>query len=483
MLEILKNYINGEWLASTSSEWSEIRNPALDETIALYPMSLSEEVDLAVQAGQRAFQEWRSTPSVKRGVIMQQFRKALLERQDIIARTMVEEHGKTYADAIGEVGRALECVEYVCSASELSKGVYSANVAAGIDVYYILEPLGSFALLPPYNFPALLSCYFCWPVALGNTVIIKPPDLCPKTVIEIMKAVQASGFPPGVVNLVCGSAGVGQELCTHPGVVGVTFIGSSRVGEIVYKTATSAGKRAQIQAGAKNHIVVAEDANLKENIKGMVNAAYGSASQRCFAASNFLVHDSIYDEFVEMFIEESKRLKVGYGMEKDVDIGPLVSKKTLENAITSIECSEKEGAKVLLDGRSVFVKKYPNGYFMGPTLLQADEGMTAWRDEIFAPVRCVSRFSRVSEAISIINRSAYGHSAVIFTERGGVARHFVGNCNVGHVGVNVPMPVPMSFMSVGGRKRSFYGDLRGQGADAVQFCTDKKFVAQKWTTV
>jgi malonate-semialdehyde dehydrogenase (acetylating)/methylmalonate-semialdehyde dehydrogenase len=480
MIESLKNYINGNWSASVSKEFIEIRNPAFDDVIAFYPKSTLSEVDQAVEAAQHAFQNWKRVPVSKRASLMFDFRNRLMERKNEIATIMVNEHGKTLPEAIGELGRAIECIEYVCGAPELQKGTFAENVGTDVDAYCVLDPIGTFTILPPFNFPALISCYFVWPVALGNTVVVKPPDLCPMTVQVIMEVFANSGFPPGVVNMVCGSSEVGHALVVHPSIAGVTFVGSSKVGKQVYKNATMFGKRAQIQAGAKNHIVVTSDCNLFGNMSSIVNAAFGSASQRCFAASNILIHEPVYKKFIEMFIEESRKLRLGYGMDKDIDIGPLVSNASLENAHKSTESALASGAHVVLDGRNPKVPKFPKGYFMAPTILEADPSMDIWKEEVFAPVRCVRSYRNLSEAIEIINQSDYGHSAAIFTESGGIGREFARQCNTGHVGINVGTPVPMSFMSVGGRKASFFGDLRGQGEDAVRFCTDKKFVAQRW---
>jgi malonate-semialdehyde dehydrogenase (acetylating)/methylmalonate-semialdehyde dehydrogenase len=481
MPEKLPNYIKGEWQTSQSEDWIEVKNPALDEPIALHPKSTEFEIDRAVASAKEAFHTWRHTPPAKRAATMFQFRMKLMENKVRIAETMVQEHGKTMADAMGELGRAIECVEYVCAAPELQKGIYSENVGSGVDAYCILEPLGPFAILPPFNFPALISCYFVWPVAMGNTVLLKPPDLCPMTVQRIVEVAHACDFPPGVVNMVCGSAEAGKRLVTHPDVVGVTFVGSSKVGEIVYRTASGLGKRVQVQAGAKNHVVIAADANIEGNLSGLISAAFGSTSQRCFAASNFLVHDSLYEKFTDRFVAEAKRIRIGSGMNDDVDIGPLVSKSSLDCALSAIEGALDAGAKMLLDGRYPKVEKYPKGYFLAPTILEAEESLPIWKEEVFAPVRCLKRFGQLSDAVSVINSSPYGHSAAIFTENGGLARDFVRKVNTGHVGINVGTPVPVSYMSVGGRKSSFFGDLRGQGTDAIAFCTDKKFVAQRWS--
>jgi malonate-semialdehyde dehydrogenase (acetylating)/methylmalonate-semialdehyde dehydrogenase len=481
MPKVLKNYINGEWV-DTKGGYVEVMNPAFDEVTALSPKSTLEEVDAAVAAAKAAFWNWRNTPATRRAICLFNLRNKLYEHKQEIAEIMVNEHGKTMSDALGELTRSYEYVEFTCGIPELMKGSYSEDVARKVDTHFIREPLGPFLILPPFNFPAMIALYFCWPVACGNPVVIKSATQCPMTINRIVELAQECGFPPGVINLVgCGRNEV-HRLLTHPDMVGVTFVGSSPVGEIVYKTATGACKRAQVQGGAKNHLVINQDCPIDANLDNIIGSCYGNASQRCFAGSNLLVHEKVYDEFLPKFLAAARAQTLGYGMAKGVTLGPVVSRASLESAVGFIERAEKAGAKILLDGRNPNVPEWPKGYFLAPTLIQAEPDMEVWQEEVFAPVRCIKKIKNLAEAVEIINASIFGHTAVIYTENGGEARDFVRLCDTGQIGINVGTPAPIAFYPVGGRRTSFYGDLRGRANDAVDFYTDKKVVVTRWTS-
>jgi malonate-semialdehyde dehydrogenase (acetylating)/methylmalonate-semialdehyde dehydrogenase len=478
----LKNYIQGKWLESTTDRYIQIVDSATSETIALCPDSTPSEVAAAVAAANDAFVSWRNTVPTKRADILYALRGGLIAARDELARLIVLEHGKTLTDAKGELMRAIQYVEHPCGISELLKGSFSEDVGSGVDEYYIREPLGVFVILPPFNFPAMIPLYFTWPVACGDTVVIKPSELCPMTMLRIMEIAEQAGFPPGVINVVNGGPGVGEHLCVHPDVQGVTFVGSSRVAETVYRTATSHGKRAQCQGGAKNHVVVMDDAVMDAALPNIVNSCFGHSGQRCFAVSNVLVHEGIYEVFKERFIEACKALKVGAGLDPGVDVGPVVNRAALDRLHQAVERGVQEGARLLLDNRNPRIDKYPNGCFMGPTVFEADPGMFVFTEEIFGPVRCIKKISDLREAIDIVNLSPFGHTAVIYTENGGGARRFAREVNTGQVGVNVGTPAPIAFYPVGGRKTSFYGSHRGRANDAVDFYTDKKVVVSRWNT-
>ena len=320
----------------------------------------------------------------------------------------------------------------------------------------------------------MIALYFCWPLACGNPVIVKPSELCPLTMTRLAEIARECRFPPGVLNVIQGGPEVGQQLITHPDVIGVTFVGSSKVAEMVYKTATGQGKRAQCQGGAKNHLVINADSLLDKNMDNVVNSCYGNASQRCFAGSNLLVHEQVYDRFLEGFLEKARQFKLGYGLDPETTLGPVVSRKSLENLVGFIDRAENAGAKILLDGRDPSVPKVPQGYFLAPTLIEAEPEMEIFREEVFGPVRCIKKIRDLAEAVGIINQSPFGHTAVIYTENGGQARDFIRYCNTGQVGINVGTPAPIAYYPVGGRKASFFGDLRGRANDAVDFYTDKK---------
>ena len=479
-MKILKNYINGEWIASKGEAKYNVVNSATTEIIAKVPESTQEEIKSAIHSAKKAFSTWKNVPPHRRGQLMTEIRNILYANKDEIARIVSEEHGKTLKDANGELGRAFEYVEHTCGIAELMKGQYSENVGSGVDTFYIREPLGTFAIIPPFNFPAMISLYFCWAIACGNSVIIKPSEICPMTITRIIELIEHVDIPPGVINIIQGGAETGNRIITDEDIAGVSFVGSSKIAKIVYNTASMYGKRAQCQGGAKNHVYINNLAMLNAVVPNVVSSCFGHTSQRCFAASNILVDEDIYDEFLEMFLEQSKSLNLGNGLDPDVDMGPVVNKAAYERLLQWIDIGLNEGAKLLLDGRNVKVEKYPNGYFIGPTIFEADTNMKIFNEEIFGPVRCIKKVSGFFEAVDIINASKFGHTAAIYTENGGIAREFVRRCNTGQVGINVGTPAPIAFYPVGGRKISFYGSLRGRANDAIDFYTDKKLIVSTW---
>jgi malonate-semialdehyde dehydrogenase (acetylating)/methylmalonate-semialdehyde dehydrogenase len=476
----LQNLVGGKWVSSESSEGSEVRNPATDEPVSWCPHSTEAEVDAAVGGAAGAFPGWSAAPVTKRAAALFELRHRLAEATPELARLMVVENGKTHSEALGEMGRALEYVEHACAIPELQKGALSENVSGGVDTHYVREPLGVFAIVAPFNFPAMIPLYFSWAVACGNTVVVKPSELCPLTTVRIAELAEESGFPPGVVNVSLGGVRVVQQLVRHPKVAGISFVGSSRAAEAVYVDASRHGKRAQCQGGAKNHLVVTDSARLDKCLDNIVNSAFGQASQRCFAGSNFLVVGDRYDDFRGRFVAAARAITLGDHSQGPLKMGPLISKDSLERALAEIDGAIEDGAHVLLDGRNPKVDPHLGGYWLGPTIVEAEPGMRIFDQELFGPVRCLKRVADVDEAIAIINQSAFGHSAVIYTESGGAAKDFARRVQVGQVGVNVGTPAPIAFYPVGGRKLSFFGTLRGRANDAVDFYTDKKVVVSTW---
>jgi malonate-semialdehyde dehydrogenase (acetylating) / methylmalonate-semialdehyde dehydrogenase len=479
-VQALKNYIDGVWTASSSTEGTEVRNPATGEPIARCPSSTEAEVDAAISAGRRAFPGWSSTPVTKRAAALFELRQRLAEATPEIAKIMVEENGKSYSESLGEMGRALEYVEHATAISELMKGSISENVSGGVDTQYVREPLGVFAVVAPFNFPAMIPLYFSWAVACGNSVVVKPSELCPLTTVRIVELAEQCGFPAGVINVILGGVRAVQQLASHRDVAGISFVGSSSAAEAVYKSASQHGKRAQCQGGAKNHLVVTGSAELDKCLPNLVNSAFGQASQRCFAGSNILAEAERYEEVRDRFVSASRAIRLGEDSDDGVTMGPVISQASLDRAHVEIEHAIGEGAKVLLDGRGARVEGKPGGYWLGPTILEAEPGMRVFDNELFAPVRCLKSIRDLDEAIEIIDRSSFGHTAVIYTERGGAAKEFARRVNVGQVGVNVGTPAPIAFYPVGGRKSSFFGALRGRANDAVDFYTDKKVVVSTW---
>ena len=477
----LKLYINGQWVESKTKKWLEVKNPAKDEVIALCPETTKEEIDETVRVAQEAFWSWRNTPPPRRAKLLFYFHEKLERHIDEIGELIVNENGKTLADGKGEMTRAMEYVEHACAGPELMKGSHAEDVGTGVDTLYIREPLGPFVFLPPFNFPAMIALYYVWAIAAGNTAIVKSARLCPLTVTRIFEIAHEVGFPKGVMNLLHGSgSGVGDALVKHPGTVGVTFVGSSQVGETVYKTAINHGKRAQCQGGAKNHVLIAEDAVIDEVMQNVVDSCFGHVGERCFAVSNVLAVEKIYEKAKERFIELSKKLVMGYGMDKGVTLGPVVSRESLNEILGECDRALKDGAKLILDGRNPKVDKYPKGYFIGPTVFEAEPEMRIFQEEVFGPVRCFKKVKDLAEGVAVINRSPYGHTANLYTENGGWAREFARRVNVGQVGINIGTPAPIAYFPVGGKKISMFGDIRGRANEAIDFYTDKKVVISRW---
>ena len=476
--EGLSNFVGGDWVGGRGPE-VEVKNPATGRTLASFGTSVEEDVNDAVASAEKAFHAWRDTPVTVRGAALFSLRELLQREKESLTRTIVLENGKTYADAIGEFDRALQYVEHACAIAELMKGAISENVGADVDTHYVREPLGVFAVVAPFNFPAMIPLYFSWAVAAGNAVVVKPSELCPLTTVRIIELVEAAGFPPGVVNMLLGGADTVNKLCAHPGVAGVSFVGSSAAAEAVFRLATQHGKRAQCQGGAKNHLLITDSARLDRCMDNIVNSLFGSASQRCFAGSNVLVYDEIYDSFLDRLLGLVREIRVGDGMTPEVGMGPVISEHALHRFHKIIDDASQAGAKLLLDGRAVNGDS-SEGYFLGPTIFEAEPGMSVFDDEVFGPIRCVKAVEDLDEAVNIVNRSRFGHSAVIYTENGGTARRFSRTVNTGQVGVNIGTPAPIAFYPVGGRKRSFYGSLRGRANDAIDFYTDKKVIVSTW---
>jgi malonate-semialdehyde dehydrogenase (acetylating)/methylmalonate-semialdehyde dehydrogenase len=474
----LSNFIGGEWVSGRGPE-AEVKNPATGRTVASFRISVEEDVNDAIVSAEKAFHAWGDTSVASRSSALFSLRELLQRERESLARTIVLENGKTYAEAIGEFDRALQYVEHACAIAELMKGAISENVGADVDTYYIREPLGVFAVIAPFNFPAMIPLYFSWAVAAGNPVIVKPSELCPLTTVRIMELVESADFPLGVVNMLLGGADTVNKLCAHPSVAGVSFVGSSTAAEAVFRLASQHGKRAQCQGGAKNHLVITDSAHLDRCMDNIVASLFGSASQRCFAGSNVLVYDEIYDLFVDKLLDLVRGIRVGDGLTPGVDMGPVISEQALHRFHRIIDEALQAGAKLLLDGRAVNGDS-SEGYFLGPTIFEAEPGMSVFDDEVFGPIRCVKAVGDLDEAVNIVNCSRFGHSAVVYTENGGTARRFSRMVNTGQVGVNIGTPAPIAFYPVGGRKRSFYGSLRGRANDAIDFYTDKKVIVSTW---
>lgn len=474
-------FIDGKPVRSESSEWRDVINPATQEVVSRVPFATEAEVERAVASAREAFRDWRKVPLVQRMRIMLKFQALVREHTEELAALITEEHGKTLPDAEGEVGRGLEVIEHACSITSLQLGEIAENAAGGVNVYSLNQPLGVGAGITAFNFPVMLPCFmFPLAIATGNTFILKPSEQDPSSSMRLVELAHEAGIPAGVLNVVHGGPDVANMICDHPDIKAVSFIGSTHVGTHIYNRAGAAGKRVQSMMGAKNHCVIMPDANRSQAINNMIGSAFGAAGQRCMANS-VLVLVGKAREWLPEIIEKSKNLKVGPGIQRDADLGPLVSPQALKRVVALIEKGEKEGATLALDGRGCTVEGYPEGNFVGPTIFtNVKPEMTIYQEEVFGPVLCVVEVDTLDDAIEFINRNPNGNGTSIFTGSGWAARRFENDIDVGQVGINVPIPVPVAFFSFTGSRGSKLGDLGPNGKQAIQFWTQTKTVTARW---
>ncbi|QOR39953.1 CoA-acylating methylmalonate-semialdehyde dehydrogenase [Billgrantia diversa] len=474
-------YIDGQAVPSTSQEWRDVVNPATQEVVARVPFCTAEEVDRAVASAKEAFKTWRKTPLAKRMRIMLSLQALIREQTEELAALITEEHGKTLPDAAGEVGRGLEVVEHACSITSLQLGELAENAANEVDVYTLNQPLGVGAGITAFNFPIMLPCFmFPLAIASGNTFVLKPSEQDPSSTMRLVELAHEAGVPAGVLNVVHGGPDVANQIADHPDIKALSFIGSSHVGSLLYNRAAVAGKRMQAMMGAKNHCVVMPDANRSQAINNLLGSAFGAAGQRCMANSVVVLVGEA-NQWLDDIVEGARNMKVGPGTQRDADLGPLVSPAAKERVERLIDAGEKEGAKLLVDGRGYQVEGYPDGNFVGATVFaDVKPEMTIYREEIFGPVLCVVSVDTLDEAIAFINANPNGNGTSIFTNSGWVARRFETDIDVGQVGINVPIPVPVAYFSFTGSRGSKLGDLGPNGKQAIQFWTQTKTVTARW---
>ncbi|MHA1829544.1 MAG: CoA-acylating methylmalonate-semialdehyde dehydrogenase [Candidatus Heimdallarchaeaceae archaeon] len=481
--ELLKNYINGEWIESETEKTRNVVNPATGELLAETPMSTKEEVLTAIKVAKKAFWKWRSTPAQSRIRYLFDFRNALEEHFDELAKILTLEHGKIIDEAKGEYRRTIENIEAAVSIPTLQMGYNMEDVATSIDEMVIKQPLGVFFCVAPFNFPAMVPSWF-WPyaIATGNTYIVKPSDQCPISMVKQFEIMDEIGFPDGVINLVHGGAEVVNTLIESPDTVGLSFVGSTKVGKQLYQKCGEAGKRVQIQGGAKNFITVMPDANLERTVPNLINSFYGNTGQRCLAGGVLLAVGEVYEPLKAALLEVAKRIKIGYGLDDTVQMGPLSSEEGLKRVINYIELGLQEGATLLLDGRNIKVEdKLSKGYFLGPSIFDnVTPEMKIAQEEIFGPVIPIIRVKDLDEAIEIIHKNPYGNASSIFTSSGKAAREYSYRVKAGNIGINIGVAAPISTFPFSGMKDSFKGDLHGQGRNAVDFFTEEKVVISRW---
>jgi malonate-semialdehyde dehydrogenase (acetylating) / methylmalonate-semialdehyde dehydrogenase len=478
----IQHWIDGAQTRGGSTRVGPVFDPATGEQQAEVLLAEQGDVDRAVAAATAAFEEWSQSSLSRRTGVLFAFREIVRRRRDELAAAITDEHGKVLSDAAGEVQRGLEVVEFACGIPQLLKGEYSDQVSTGVDSYSFRQPLGVVAGITPFNFPVMVPMWM-FPVAIacGNTFVLKPSERDPSASLLVAEMWAEAGLPDGVFNVVQGDRVAVDALLDHPGVAAVSFVGSTPIAQYVHERATSAGKRVQALGGAKNHAIVLPDADLEFASDHLAAAAYGSAGERCMAISATIAVGSVGDELIDVLDRRSRAVRVGPGREPGSDMGPIVSQASKERIVSLITAGEEDGAKVVVDGRDLVVPGHENGFFVGPTLVdQVQPEMAVYREEIFGPVLSVLRADSVDDAIDLINANPYGNGTAIFTSHGGAARKFVRGVQVGMIGVNVPVPVPMAYHSFGGWKSSLFGEHHVHGPDGVRFYTRAKVVTQRW---
>ncbi|HEY8631209.1 MAG TPA: CoA-acylating methylmalonate-semialdehyde dehydrogenase [Gaiellaceae bacterium] len=476
----ISHWIGGRIVDGQSGRSGPVFNPALGQQTGAVDFATPEEVDSAVQAAKEAFESWRAMSLSKRTAIFFQIRELVHDRQEEIARFLTAEHGKVLSDAMGEVARGLEVIEYCCGIPELLKGEFSEQASTGIDVYSIRQPLGVVAGITPFNFPAMVPMWMWAPaLACGNTFVLKPSEKDPSASIFTAQLLKEAGVPDGVFNVVHGDKVAVDAVLEHPDIQAVSFVGSTPIARYVYETGTKHGKRVQALGGAKNHMIVLPDADIDMAADAAVSAAYGSAGERCMAISQVVAVGDAADRLVKAIHERLPKIKVGNGLEPDVEMGPLVTREHRDKVASYIEGARKQGAEVVADGRDSAPEG--DGFFLGVSLLDnVTPEMDAYKDEIFGPVLGVTRVGTYNEAVRLVNENPYGNGTAIFTRDGGVARQFQFDVQAGMVGINVPIPVPVAYYSFGGWKNSLFGDTHIYGPEGINFYTRGKVVTSRW---
>ncbi len=478
----IPNFIGGRWTHAAGAGTLPVHDPASGELLGHVPLSGDDDVDRAVQAARAAFPGWRATPAIERARILFRLKALLDAHRDELAVTLTREHGKTLAESKGEIQRGIENVEHACGIPALLMGETLEDIAPGIDCETVRQPLGVFAAITPYNFPVMIPLWF-WPygIATGNTFILKPSEQDPLTHQRIVDLATEAGLPPGVLNVVHGATDTVNALLDHPGIAGVSFVGSSAIARTVYARAAAAGKRVQALGGAKNHMIVLPDALMDETVAALLASLFGSAGQRCLAGSVVVGVGEAWQPVRERFLDGAASIRLGHGLDDGTDMGPLVSARHRERVLAYVAEGEGEGARMALDGRAARVERYPAGHFVGPTVFEnVRPSMRLGRDEIFGPVASLTRVASLDEAVALMHEVDYGNATSIFTTSGRAAREFRYRAGISMIGVNIGVAAPMAPFPFGGSRASFFGDLKAQGSDAIAFYTDRRVVISRW---
>jgi malonate-semialdehyde dehydrogenase (acetylating)/methylmalonate-semialdehyde dehydrogenase len=480
----IHHYVGGKPVDGSSGRWGDVYNPATGEKIRRVAFASAAEIDRAVQAATAAFPGWAATTPLSRARILFKFLELLHRDRDALARAISEEHGKIFSDAQGEIDRGVEVVEFACGIPHLLKGEFTEQVGRGIDSWSVRQPLGVCAGITPFNFPAMVPMWmFPMALACGNSFILKPSERDPSAGLRIAELLTEAGLPPGVFNVVNGDKEAVDAILEHPGIAAVSFVGSTAIAEHIYGTAAAAGKRVQALGGAKNHMVVMPDADLDQATDALMGAAYGAAGERCMAVAVAVAVGGIGDKLMDKLVPRVRALKIGPGTDPEAEMGPLVTRQHLDRVSSYIDLGVKEGAKLAVDGRGLKLQGYENGFFVGGCVFDdVKPEMRIYKEEIFGPVLSVVRSPDFDTATRLVSEHEYGNGAAIFTRDGDAAREFASRVQIGMIGINVPIPVPMAFHSFGGWKRSLFGDMAVYGPEGVRFYTRLKTTTARWPT-
>jgi malonate-semialdehyde dehydrogenase (acetylating)/methylmalonate-semialdehyde dehydrogenase len=481
-MNIIKHFIGGKVIDGTSQRKGQVFNPATGEQESEVVLATKSDLDKTVEIAKKAFETWSLKPALQRARIMFKFKELIEKNFDELTKLIVSEHGKVYEDAKGSLIRGLEVVEFACGIPHVLKGEFSENVGTNVDSYSMRQPLGVAAGITPFNFPAMVPMWmFPLAIACGNTFILKPSEKDPSCPMRLAELLHEAGLPDGVFNVVNGDKEVVDAILTNNDIKAVSFVGSTPIAKYIYENAAKNEKRVQALGGAKNHLVVMPDCDLDGAVNGLMGAAYGSAGERCMAQSVAVAVGDIGDELVSRLVKKAEALKIGPGMDKSSEMGPLVTKQHLEKVKGYVDLGVKEGAKLALDGRDLKLQGYENGFYIGGCLFDhVTTDMRIYKEEIFGPVLSVVRVKTFEEATKMINEHEYGNGVSIYTRDGDAGRTFASKIQVGMVGINVPIPVPMAFHSFGGWKRSLFGDSGMHGMEGIKFYTKLKTITSRW---
>jgi len=481
-MNLLEHFVGGKLISGSSDRKNKVFNPATGEQESEVRLASKTDLDQAVEVAKKAFETWSLKPPLQRARVMFKFKELIEKNTDELTKLIVSEHGKVYEDAKGSLTRGLEVVEFACGIPHLLKGEFSENVGTNVDSWSMRQPLGVVAGITPFNFPAMVPMWmFPIAIACGNTFILKPSEKDPSCPLRLAELLTEAGLPDGVFNVVNGDKESVDAILTNKDVKAVSFVGSTAIAKYIYENSAKNEKRVQALGGAKNHLVVMPDCDLDGAVNGLMGAAYGSAGERCMAQSVAVAVGDIGDELVARLSKKAEALKVGPGMDKTSEMGPLVTQEHLEKVKGYVDLGVEEGAKLVVDGRNIKLQGYENGFFIGGCLFDhVQKNMRIYKEEIFGPVLSVIRVKNFEEATKLINNHEYGNGVSIYTRDGDAARTFSSKIQVGMVGINVPIPVPMAFHSFGGWKRSLFGDSAMHGAEGIKFYTKLKTVTSRW---